>query len=179
MVGAALCFGPHAHAATKKTPSSAASKRHSARSVSTAKSAAGKGSAAKRRAASSAHSRSHTVASTRGSSSRSRGRHPLHKQPPWTRQHLEPDRVTEIQQALGRAGYFHGQPTGQWDEPTRQAMRRYQADNKFGATGLPDSRSLMKLGLGPHALPEDVGRSSPAAAILNTSPNSNSDSTPQ
>jgi len=94
------------------------------------------------------------------------------KQPPWTRQHLEADRVTEIQRALGQAGYLHREPTGQWDEPTREAMRRYQADNNFGATGLPDAKSLMKLGLGPHPLPVDVGPPArpAAAAILGASP---------
>jgi hypothetical protein len=32
-------------------------------------------------------------------------------------------------------------------------MQQYQQANGFGSTGLPDSRSLMKMGLGPHPLP--------------------------
>jgi len=68
---------------------------------------------------------------------------------------LEPQRVQEIQQALVQAGYLTQEPTGKWDDPTRNAMRRYQADNGFPTTGLPEAKSLMKLGLGPHALPED------------------------
>lgn len=68
---------------------------------------------------------------------------------------LEPQRVQEIQQALIQAGYLKQEPTGRWDDPTRDAMRRYQADHGFPTTGLPEAKSLMKLGLGPHPLPED------------------------
>lgn len=68
---------------------------------------------------------------------------------------LEPQRVQEIQQALIQAGYLSQEPTGRWDDPTRNAMRRYQADHGFPTTGLPEAKSLMKLGLGPHPLPED------------------------
>jgi peptidoglycan hydrolase-like protein with peptidoglycan-binding domain len=67
--------------------------------------------------------------------------------------HLQPERVTEIQQALAQAGYLHEEPSGQWDDQTREAMQRYQADNRFPTTGLPEAKSLMKLGLGPHPLP--------------------------
>jgi peptidoglycan hydrolase-like protein with peptidoglycan-binding domain len=68
---------------------------------------------------------------------------------------LEPQRVQEIQQALVQAGYLTQESTGKWDDPTRNAMRRYQADNGFPTTGLPEAKSLMKLGLGPHPLPQD------------------------
>jgi len=68
---------------------------------------------------------------------------------------LEPQRVEEIQRALVEAGYLHQEPSGRWDGPTKDAMRRYQADHGFPTTGLPEARSLMKLGLGPHPLPED------------------------
>lgn len=76
----------------------------------------------------------------------------------------EPERVTEIQQALARSGYLKDEPNGQWDERTRDAMRRYQADHGFPATGLPEARSLMKLGLGPHPLPEELDASRAARA---------------
>jgi peptidoglycan hydrolase-like protein with peptidoglycan-binding domain len=68
---------------------------------------------------------------------------------------LEPQRVEQIQRALIQAGYLNQEPTGRWDDPTRNAMRRYQADHGFPTTGLPEAKSLMKLGLGPHPLPED------------------------
>jgi hypothetical protein len=67
--------------------------------------------------------------------------------------HLEPQRVQEIQRALNQAGYLHREPNGLWDADTRLAMERYQQASGFAATGLPDARSLMKLGLGPHPLP--------------------------
>lgn len=66
------------------------------------------------------------------------------------------NRVTEIQEALIREGYLKQEATGKWDDSTRSAMRNYQESNGFAVTGLPDSKSLMKLGLGPHALPEDA-----------------------
>ena len=69
---------------------------------------------------------------------------------------IQPERVTEIQQALRQAGYLQREPNGAWDDATRKAMRRYQTENGFASTGLPDAKSLMKLGLGPHPLPEDV-----------------------
>jgi peptidoglycan hydrolase-like protein with peptidoglycan-binding domain len=77
---------------------------------------------------------------------------------------LEPQRVQEIQQALIQAGYLNQEPTGRWDEPTKDAMRRYQADHGFPATGLPEAKSLMKLGLGPHPLPEDCDPAAQARA---------------
>ncbi len=69
---------------------------------------------------------------------------------------LEPSRAKEIQQALIQAGYLHEEPTGKWDDQTREAMRRYQIDHGFNATGLPEAKSLMNLGLGPHPLQQDV-----------------------
>ncbi|HEY6292657.1 MAG TPA: peptidoglycan-binding domain-containing protein [Terriglobia bacterium] len=71
---------------------------------------------------------------------------------------IDPTRVENIQQALTGAGIFHGAPTGRWDAETREAMSRFQAANGFGATGLPDAKSLMKLGLGPHPLPVELDK---------------------
>ena len=83
--------------------------------------------------------------------------------------HLQPERIEEIQQALIQAGYMNGTPTGQWDDPTRSAMRRFQAEHGFPATGLPEAKSLMKLGLGPHPLPPEVDPSITAQANPNAS----------
>ncbi len=49
-------------------------------------------------------------------------------------------------------------------------MRHYQSNNGFTATGLPDAKSLMKLGLGPHPLPEDVQASATSAQSRNETP---------
>jgi len=84
--------------------------------------------------------------------------------------HLHPgtDRVTAIQQKLADVGYLKEAPSGQWDNQTREAMRRYQEDNGFPATGLPEAKSLMKLGLGPHPLPPELDR--PHTQASNVSP---------
>jgi len=77
---------------------------------------------------------------------------------------MDPGRVEDIQQALIKAGDLQGTPTGRWDEQTREAMTRYQTANGFGVTGLPDAKSLMKLGLGPHPLPPQLDKTGPASA---------------
>ncbi|MFB3924341.1 MAG: peptidoglycan-binding protein [Terriglobia bacterium] len=69
---------------------------------------------------------------------------------------LQPDRISEIQGALTRAGYLDQEPNGKWDDATRGAMRRFQQEHGFPTTGLPEAKSLMKLGLGPHPLPEEL-----------------------
>jgi hypothetical protein len=69
---------------------------------------------------------------------------------------ISPGRTDQIQEALIQAGDLQGDPTGRWDAETRDAMRKYQQTNGFAPTGLPDAKSLMKMGLGPHPLPADV-----------------------
>jgi len=62
---------------------------------------------------------------------------------------MEPQRAMEIQQALIQAHYLNGSPTGQWDTDTQAAMEKYQTDNGWQSKITPDSRALIKLGLGP------------------------------
>jgi Putative peptidoglycan binding domain len=64
-------------------------------------------------------------------------------------QKIDPQRSQEIQQALIREHYLTGEPTGAWDPASEEAMRRYQADNGWQNKTVPDSRALIKLGLGP------------------------------
>jgi hypothetical protein len=64
-------------------------------------------------------------------------------------QAILPDRAREIQEALIRENYLTGEPSGKWDARTRDAMTRYQADNGWQSKVTPDSRALIKLGLGP------------------------------
>jgi peptidoglycan hydrolase-like protein with peptidoglycan-binding domain len=63
---------------------------------------------------------------------------------------IKPERVTEIQEALIREKYLTGEPSGKWDARTQAAMTRYQADNGWQSKVTPDSRALIKLGLGPN-----------------------------
>lgn len=93
---------------------------------------------------------------SRKASSKSRRKKPQAFRYRLARLKLQPGRITEIQSALAQAGYLNQEPNGKWDDPTRTAMLRYQRDHGFPATGLPEAKSLMKLGLGPHPLPEEL-----------------------
>lgn len=64
-------------------------------------------------------------------------------------QKIDAARATEIQEALIRERYLNGQPSGKWDAQTEAAMARFQADNGWQSKVTPDSRALIKLGLGP------------------------------
>jgi Putative peptidoglycan binding domain len=58
------------------------------------------------------------------------------------------DRITEIQGALARGGYYQGDPTGKWDDSTVSAMEKFQSANGIEPNGKIDAPSLQKLGLG-------------------------------
>jgi peptidoglycan hydrolase-like protein with peptidoglycan-binding domain len=62
---------------------------------------------------------------------------------------MESERATEIQQALIKNGYMSGQPSGVWDSSSASAMQKFQGDNGWQTKITPDSRALIKLGLGP------------------------------
>jgi hypothetical protein len=63
---------------------------------------------------------------------------------------IESERAQQIQEALVREHYMNGEPSGKWDDATQAALRRYQADQGWQAKSVPDSRALIKLGLGPN-----------------------------
>jgi hypothetical protein len=58
------------------------------------------------------------------------------------------ERITEIQEALNRSGYYPGDPTGKWDSGTVNAMKRFQQAEGISPTGKIDAISLQELGLG-------------------------------
>lgn len=62
---------------------------------------------------------------------------------------IDDGRATEIQQALIKSGYLTGEPSGHWDSATEAAVQKMQADNGWQTKLVPDSRALIKLGLGP------------------------------
>jgi hypothetical protein len=74
-----------------------------------------------------------------------------HKSPHASIRHegMEPERATEIQQALIKNGYMTGDPSGVWDSQSASAMQKFQGDNGWQTKITPDSRALIKLGLGP------------------------------
>jgi peptidoglycan hydrolase-like protein with peptidoglycan-binding domain len=59
------------------------------------------------------------------------------------------ERTREIQSALIREHYLTGEPSGVWDQDSKQAMMRFQQANGWQSKTVPDSRALIKLGLGP------------------------------
>ncbi len=83
---------------------------------------------------------------------------------------IDPARATEIQNALIREHYLTGPASGQWDSETEAAMQKYQADHGWQTKLTPDSRALIKLGLGPETDMAQTGTvplasaASPAAA---------------
>lgn len=62
---------------------------------------------------------------------------------------MDPERATAIQNALIKSGYLTGEPSGVWDSETSSAMQKLQGDNGWQTKIMPDSRALIKLGLGP------------------------------
>jgi len=71
------------------------------------------------------------------------------------------DRITQIQSALTRAGFYQGDATGKWDADTVAAMQKFQSSNGLDATGKLDALSLQKLGLGS----EIAGVSAPKPVV--------------
>jgi len=64
-------------------------------------------------------------------------------------QKIDSERAQSIQEALIRERYLSGRATGTWNQASEEAMRRYQADHGWQSKEVPDSRALIKLGLGP------------------------------
>ena len=83
------------------------------------------------------------------------------RRPPRPRAQTAPtkDRIIEIQQALGREGFYTNEPSGKWDAVTAQAMRDFQTANGLTSTGKLGALSLQKLGLGSDV----AGRGAPSA----------------
>ena len=82
-------------------------------------------------------------------------------------QAIDGSRAREIQTALIREHYMQGEPTGAWDGATQAAMQRYQADQGWQSKTIPDSRALIKLGLGPsheHLLNPESAMTTPTPA---------------
>jgi Putative peptidoglycan binding domain len=59
-----------------------------------------------------------------------------------------PDRISEIQSALAKGGYYQGDPNGKWDGDTVAALQKFQSSHGIDASGKLDAPTLQKLGLG-------------------------------
>jgi hypothetical protein len=86
-------------------------------------------------------------------------------------QAIDQNRTLQIQQALIREHYLDGVPSGEWDQATRDALIRLQNDNHWQTKVLPDSRALIKLGLGPS--PQNL-LNPESAAIASSQPGTDS-----
>ncbi len=62
---------------------------------------------------------------------------------------IDSERATQLQVALIKSGYLTGTPSGSWDASSQAAMQKLQADNGWQTKLVPDSRAIIKLGLGP------------------------------
>ena len=98
---------------------------------------------------------------------------------------IDNQRAQQIQEALVRDHYLNGEPSGTWDASTQEAMRRYQADQGWQSKQVPDSRALIRLGLGPAhdrllnpesamttgpKLPQSAANTQPAAPAFSKAP---------
>ena len=77
---------------------------------------------------------------------------------------MDTERATQIQTALIKQGYLAGEPSGVWDSQTIAAMQKLQSDNGWQTKITPDSRALIKLGLGPQATTAPQAGTQTAAA---------------
>ncbi len=86
---------------------------------------------------------------------------------------MSSERATEIQTALISKGYLSGEPTGSWDSASYAAMQKLQSDNGWQTKLVPDSRALIKLGLGPGSTPATPSIAAATLAPAATGPVNN------
>ncbi len=90
---------------------------------------------------------------------------------PASQRAIDDSRASQIQTALVHAGYLTGETSGHWDTQTEGAMQKFQADNGWQTKLIPDSRAIIKLGLGPNTsenTPSAVGNETSIASSAST-----------
>jgi peptidoglycan hydrolase-like protein with peptidoglycan-binding domain len=80
---------------------------------------------------------------------------------------IDDTRATQIQTSLIKSGYLSGEASGHWDAGTEAAMQKFQSDNGWQTKLIPDSRAIIKLGLGPA---QDSGVNTSSVPSNETSP---------
>src|SRR5277367_4106822 len=85
--------------------------------------------------------------STASQKKKSTKKHHASKREP-TQQAPTPERISEIQSALSRGGYYQGDPNGKWDANTVGAVEKFQSAHGIDSSGKLDAATLQKLGLG-------------------------------
>jgi hypothetical protein len=122
------------------THSSGKAKKSSAKKTSSSHSSKGKTAASSHgtKTSASSHRTKKISAKSRKGSWKNRGQ-----------KAIADDRTREIQAALIRERYLDGEPSGVMDARTKAALTKLQGDNGWQTKVVPDSRALIKLGLGP------------------------------
>jgi peptidoglycan hydrolase-like protein with peptidoglycan-binding domain len=114
-----------------------------------------------------------TAKSSATSTKKKKTKHHSSKREP-TQKAPTPDRISEIQSALARGGYYQGQPNGKWDSSTVAALQKFQSDNGMNASGKLDAPSLQKLGLGSSTAgvdaPKPLSHSTSSANTASSTP---------
>ncbi len=83
---------------------------------------------------------------------------------PASQRAIDDTRATQIQSALIRAGYLSGDATGHWDTGTEAAMQKFQSDHGWQTKLIPDSRAIIKLGLGPNSNGANADHANPGSS---------------
>jgi peptidoglycan hydrolase-like protein with peptidoglycan-binding domain len=96
-------------------------------------------------------SKKHSIHTTSTKASPKKGKHSAKSRTAKKRgqKAIDSERTQQIQEALIRQHYLTGSPTGKWDAATEAALRKYQGEQGWQTKTVPDSRALIKLGLGP------------------------------
>ena len=166
------CTTPSAFARRQDATTDSATKKPAAKTTASSyhKKPASSSSSAKARSTSTTHKAS-AKRTSRKKKSRARGQ-----------QKIDSERATAIQEALIREHYLSGEATGTWNQASEDAMRKYQADHGWQSKEVPDSRALIKLGLGPskdHLLnPESAMTTGPDAPRAQAMPTTSQTSAP-
>jgi peptidoglycan hydrolase-like protein with peptidoglycan-binding domain len=127
--------------------------------------AAGQSPAQTTTKASSPSSKQHSSAKSKGRRHARKGAWKRHGQ-----KAIQPERARAIQEALIREHYLTGEPTGVWDARSKEAMARFQADHGWQSKVTPDSRALIKLGLGPSYSDKELYRATSDASRTPANP---------
>ncbi len=63
---------------------------------------------------------------------------------------MQPEGPMKIQRRLAALGFYSGESTGELDEKTSAALRRFQEASGLAKTGAPDRATVKQLGLDPN-----------------------------
>ena len=113
-----------------------------------------------------AQAKTHKTAKSKSAHAAKSSRSKRAARKPRGQQAMDTERVREIQAAMIRQHYLDGQPNGVWDSRSKIAMQKFQADQGWQSKVVPDSRAIIKLGLGP----DHAGLLNPETAAIQSVP---------